>query len=202
MTKTTRLLLPFTYGREMDTNEAAVLLAASHHAALVPLLDSYASGERKGVLLEHIQPSTGCLEAVQRKVFRHHIPLERFEVFTADRVQRLFVLVDQLGCDGIVLVLRGRNGSVLDAEMIEQRMAMRFCLLYLISLPAREFAWISRLRERISHWQPGHRRRADQHMPRLPALRERVGQEVVALIGHAEVPDLERASMGRKRHRD
>ena len=108
----------------MDTIEAAVLLAASHHAAFVPLFDSYASGERKGVPLEHIQQSKGFLEAVQRKAFRHHIPLERFEVFTGARVQRLFVLVDQLGCDGILLVLRGRNGSVLDAEMMEQRMAI------------------------------------------------------------------------------
>ena len=116
MTKTTRLLLPFTYGREMDTIEAAVLLAASHHAALIPLFDSYTSGERKGVPLEYIQHSKGFLEAVQRKAFRHHIPLERFEVFTGARVQCLFVLVDQLGCDGILHVLRGRNGSVLDAE--------------------------------------------------------------------------------------
>jgi len=37
MTRTTRLLLPFTHGVEMDTIEAAVLLAASHHATLVPL---------------------------------------------------------------------------------------------------------------------------------------------------------------------
>ena len=100
----------------MDTIEAAVLLAASHHAALVPLCDSYASGERKGVRLERIQQSKGFLEAVQRKAFRHHVPLERFEVFTGARVQRLFVLVDQLGCDGILLVLRGRNGSVLDGQ--------------------------------------------------------------------------------------
>ena len=201
MTKTTRLLLPFTYGREMDTIEAAVLLAASYHAALVPLFDSYASGERKGVPLEHIQQSKGFLEAVQRKAFCHHIPLERFEVFTGARVQRLFVLVDQLGCDGILLVLRGRNESLLDAEMMEQRMAMRYCPLSLISLTAREFAWISRLRERISHWRAGHRQRADQHMPGQPALKERVGQEA-ALTGHAEVPDLERESTGKRRRLD
>ena len=36
----------------MDTIEAAVLLAASHHAALVPLLNSYASDGRKGVRLD------------------------------------------------------------------------------------------------------------------------------------------------------
>ena len=176
MTKTTRLLLPFTYGREMDTIEAAVLLAASHHAALVPLSLILTPQTRgKGVRLERIQPPKDFLEAVQRKAFRHPVSLDRFEVFTGARVQRLFVLVDQLGCDGIQLVLRGRNGSLLKAVMIEQRMTMRFCPLSLISLPAREFAWISRLRERISHFRPGHRRRADQHMPGQPVLRERVG---------------------------
>jgi hypothetical protein len=156
MTKTTRLLLPFSYGGEMDTIEAAVLLAASHHAAFVPpsvILRPQTRG--KGVRLERIQPPKGFLEAVQRKAFRHHIPLERFEVFTGARVQLMFVKVDQLGCDGILLVLRGRNGRLLDAEMMEQRMAMRYCPLSIISLPAREFAWISRLHERISHFRGG-----------------------------------------------
>lgn len=182
----------------MDTIEAAVLLVVSHHAALVPLCASYASDERKGVRLERIQQSKGFLEAVRRKALRHHVPLERFEMFRGDRVQRMFVLVDQLGCDGILLVLRGRNGSLLDAGMMEQRVAMRCCPL---SLPAREFAWMSRLRERISHWRPGHLRRADQRMPRQPALKEQVGQEA-ALTGHAEVPDLKRESTGRSRHLD
>lgn len=182
MTKTTRLLFPFTYGREMDTIEAAVLLATSHHAAFFPLCDSYASDKRKGVPLEHIQQSKDFLKAVQRKVFRHHIPLECFEVFTGARVQRLFVLVDQLRCDGILLVLRGRNGSVLDEQNngAVQGDEMLPALAHL-SLPAREFAWISRLRERVSHFRPGHRRRADQHMPRQPALKEQVGQEAAFL---------------------
>jgi hypothetical protein len=136
MTKTTRLLLLFTYGGEMDTIEAAVLLAASHHAPLVPLsLILRPQSRGKGVRLEHIQQSKDFLEAVQQKAFWHHVSLERFEVFTGNRVQPLFVKVDLLGCDGILLVLLGRNGSVLDAGMFEQRMAMRFCPLYLISLP-------------------------------------------------------------------
>jgi hypothetical protein len=148
MTKTTRLLLPFSYGGEVDTIEAVVLLAASHHAPLVPLFLILTPQTRgKGVCLEHIQQPKDFLEAVQRKVFWHHVSLERLEVFIGDRVQRLFVLVDQLGCDGILLVLHGRNGSVLDAGVMEQRMAMRCCPLSFISLPARESSWISRLRE-------------------------------------------------------
>ena len=100
----------------MDNIEAAVLLAASHHAALVPLCDSYASDERKGVRLERIQQSKYFLEAVRQKAFQQYVPLERFEVFTGARVQRLFVLVDQLGCVEVLRVLRGRNGSLLDEQ--------------------------------------------------------------------------------------
>ncbi len=126
----------------MDTIEAAMLLMASHYAALVFLSDSYASDKRKGVRQKHIQQSK-----------------------------------------------------------MEQRMAMRFRPLSLISLTARESAWISRLRERISHFRPGHWQRADQHMPRQTALKAQVGQEAV-LTGPAEVPVLERESTGRRRHRD
>src|SRR5438874_1926683 len=74
MAETTRLLLPFTHGVEMDTIEAAVLLAASHHAALVPLSLILAPQTRgKGVRLEHVQQSKDFLEAVQHKAFRHDV---------------------------------------------------------------------------------------------------------------------------------
>jgi hypothetical protein len=176
----------------MDTIEAAVLLAASHHATLVPLsliLLPQVSG--KGARLEHIQQSKDFLEAVQQKALWHHVPLERFEVFTGDVVQSMLVLVDQLGCDGILLAFRGRNGSLLGTGTIEQLLAMRSCPLYLIYLPSGESSWMSRLRERVYHWWPGHRQYADQHMPRQPAIEEQVVQEA-ALTGHAGAPDVER----------
>jgi len=56
MTETTRLLLPFIHGVEMDTIEAAVLLAASHQATLVPLSLILVPQTRvKGARLEHLQ---------------------------------------------------------------------------------------------------------------------------------------------------
>ena len=192
MTRTTRLLLPFTHGVEMDTIEAAVLLAASHHGTLVPLsliLSPRARG--RGARLEHIQQSKDFLEAVQQKALRHSVPLERFEVFTGDVVQSMLVLVDQLGCDGILLALRGRNGSLLHAETIEQLRAMRACPLYLMYLPSRESSWVSRLRERFSRWRPGHRQHADMHVQLQPVLEEQVVQEA-ASAEHASAPDLER----------
>src|SRR5579872_7232610 len=99
MTESTRLLLPFTHGVEMDTIEVAVLLAASHHATLVPLsLILAPQTRRKGVRLEHIQQSKDFLEAVQQKARRHGVPLERFEVLTGDVFQSISVLAHQLTC--------------------------------------------------------------------------------------------------------
>ncbi len=94
----------------MDTIEAAVLLSASHHAALVLLSDSYASDERKEVRQKHFQLSK-----------------------------------------------------------MEQRKAMRCRPLSLISLPAQEFAWVSRMRERISHFRPGHWQRRSAHASAVSA---------------------------------
>src|SRR5436309_6607282 len=151
MAETTRLLLQFTHGVEMDTIEAAVLLAASHQAMLVPLSLILAPQTRgKGVRLEHVQQSKDFLEAVQQKAFRHGVPLERFEGLTSDVLQSIAVLVHQLSCDGIVLVLRGRNGSLLHAEVIEQLLAMRACPLYLLYLSSGKPTWVSRLRVRFS----------------------------------------------------
>jgi hypothetical protein len=192
MTETTRLLLPFTHGVAMDTIEAAVLLAASHHATLVPLSLILSPQTRgKGVRLEHIQQSKDFLEVVQHKALRHGVPLERFEVFTSDVLQSIAVLVHQLSCDGVVLALRGRNGSLLGAETIEQLMGMRACPLYLMYLSSQESSWVSRLRERFSRWWPGQRQRADMHVQLQPAPEER-GTQDVALTQHAGSPDLER----------
>ncbi|HLX55879.1 MAG TPA: universal stress protein [Ktedonobacteraceae bacterium] len=192
MIKTTRLLLPFTHGVGMDTIEAAVILAASHRATLVPLsLITTLQGRGKGARLEHIQQSKDFLEAVQQKALQHCVPLERFEVFTGDVVKSISILVHQLKCDGVVLVLRGRNGSLLSAETIKQIMAMKSCPLYVMYLPSRESSWVSRLREGFSHWWPGYRQRADGHVQRQPALEEQAIQQV-ALARQAGSPELER----------
>ena len=71
----------------MDTINAAVLQTASHHATLVPLsLILRPQTRGKGVRQERIQPPKDFLEAVQHQALRHHVPLERFEAFTGDKV--------------------------------------------------------------------------------------------------------------------
>jgi len=191
MTKTTRLLLPFTYGIEMETIEAAVLMAASHHATLVPLsLISVPRARAKGARLEHIQQSKDFLEATQQKTLWHRVPLERFEVFTGNVVQSISVLVHQLACDGVILARRGQRGSLLSAEIIEQLMATRSCTLYLIYLPSKEPSWVSRLRERFSRRRPGQWQRTEKPAQRLPSPGEQATSEVV-LSKYSSSPDPE-----------
>lgn len=152
MIKTTRLLLPFAHGLELETLEAAVRLAASHHATLVPLsLISVPQARGKGARLEHIQQSKDFLEAAQQKALRHNLSLERFEAFTGDIVQSIAALAPQLECDGMILALRGRKGSLLSTKMIEQLMAIAPCQLYLIYLPSKEPSWAALLRDRFSN---------------------------------------------------
>jgi hypothetical protein len=189
MMKTTRLLLPFTHGVEMEALEAAVLLAASHRATLVPLSLVPAPGARgKGARLEHIQQSKDFLEAAQQKALRHHVPFERFEAFTGDVVQSIAVLAQQMACDGVIVARRGKKGSLLSAEMIEQLMEMRPCPLFLIYLPSREPSWVVRLRERFSRRRSGQQQIEKKYAQRPAAHEEQAPQEVV-LSGYAGSPD-------------
>ena len=199
MAKTTRLLLPFTHGVELDTIEAAVLLAASHQATLVSLsLVSVPRVKGKGARLEHIQQSKDFLEAVRLKALRRGVPYERFEVFTGDTLQSVLVLADQLGCDGILLALRGRNGSLLSAETIGQLREMRSCPLYLMHFPSRRpFAalrvtlWVSGLRERITRWWQGYRHQVGEQESQQPAPEVQLVDQEVVLPSYP--PELERS---------
>ena len=195
MTRTTRFLLPFTHKVEMHAIEAAVLLAASHQATLVSLsLISVPQVRGKAARLEHIQQSKDFLEAVQHKALRHQVPLECSEVFTGNVVQSMLVLVDQLECDGILLVLHGQSGSLLSAETIGQLMAMRSCPLHLIHLPSRESSWVSRLRLRFPHWWPRHQQRAGEQVQRQLAPEEWQVDQEVALSQYSGSPDLARTN--------
>lgn len=197
MIKTTRLLLPFTHGVEMETLEAAVRLAASHHATLVPLsLIAVPVVRGKGARLEHIQQSKDFLEATQQKAVRHCVPIERFEAFTGDVAQSIAALIPRLECDGMILALRGRSGSLLSTKLIEQLMAIAPCPLYLIYLPSKKPSWAVRLRERFSNLWTG--RGSQQHIEE-PVLRPLPAQEQSApemvLSRYAGSSDLEQQTV-------
>lgn len=193
MIKTTRLLLPFANGVEMETLEAAVRLAESHHATLVPLsLISVPQARGKGARLEHIQQSKDFLETAQQKALRHGVSLERFEAFTGDVVLSIAALVPRLACDGMILALRGRSGSLLSAKTIEQLMAIAPCPLYLIYLSSRQPSWAARLRGRFTKVWPGRKRQQHREVPvlrPLPAQEQSVPEMV--LSRYVGSPDLE-----------
>ena len=187
MTKTTRLLLQFTYEGEMDTIEVAVLQTASHHAALIPLSASCASDERKGVRLELIKQPKDFLEAVQRKAFRHPVSLERFEVFTGARVQRMCA-------DGSAGVRRDTARS----PWSDRKCARRWN-----DGAAHGDEMLPALSSLSSHFRGGTSAARRPAHASAARLKDHVGQEAAFLDGgHAEVPDLERESTGRMRHRD
>jgi len=174
----------------MDTLEAAVLLAASHHATLVPLsLVPVSQARGKGARLEHIQQSKDFLEAAQQKALQHRVPLERFEAFTGDAVQSITILVEQLACDGMILALRGRSGSLLSARMIERLMAIGPGPLYVIYLPSKAPSWVSRLIERFSR-RPGQWQHIEKSAQRPASYSEQATPEMV-LSRYAGSPDIE-----------
>lgn len=95
--KTSRWLLPFTHGVDMRSIDDAVRLAESAGATLVPV--SLISSPPTGARLEHLQQSKDFLEAVQHKAERFQVPLERYEVFTADVQQSITTLVHDTRCN-------------------------------------------------------------------------------------------------------
>jgi hypothetical protein len=163
--KTPRWLLPFTHGVDMRAIEYAVRLAESAGATLV--LVSLISAPPKGARLEHIQQSKDFLEAVQHKAERFQVPVERYEVFTADVIQSLTTLVHERRCEGIVLVTGGEHSRFLRDEEVKHLLIKPPAALVLIrlsapiglapapSLRARFFSWWrGRLRQRDGSFQP------------------------------------------------
>ena len=77
--------------------EQAILLAKSLEATLIPLSVIHVpqEGRSRGARLEHIQQSKDFLEAVKYKAARYGVPVERYEVFTADIVQSINIVANE-----------------------------------------------------------------------------------------------------------
>lgn len=191
--KATRLLLPFTHGVDMNVLEYAVLLAKSHNATLIPLALIRVPERQwlKGARLEHIQQSKDFLEAVRVIAARHGVPVERFEVLTSDVVQSINVLVHQMECEGIVLFVRGSDNLLLSADEVEHLMKQEICTRYLIRLSAKRNQRLSQLlREHLSSWLPGSRKRTGTwvQMQQLPEGKVEQGGTISP---HSDPLDLE-----------
>jgi hypothetical protein len=118
---TSRWLLPFTFGVDMQAFDAALGLAQRGNATLVALsLIAVPSGKRsRGVRLELIQQSQDFLEAVKYRAARFAIPVERHEVYTENVLESLETLPLKLGCQGMILLSRGEQALLLDSQEMQ-----------------------------------------------------------------------------------
>jgi len=165
-----RWLLPFTSAVDMRALDAVVRLAESHGATLVAmsLITVPHESRSQGVRLEYIQQSKDFLEAVQYKAARQHVPLERYEVFTADVFRSLKLLVHEQNCSSVVLVSRGEKDSLLRRHELKHLLDALPASLVLIRLPAHtQPAWLTSGLRRL-RGQQGDLNQA----PDMPALEE------------------------------
>ncbi|GAC1299329.1 MAG: hypothetical protein NVSMB27_39350 [Ktedonobacteraceae bacterium] len=177
--KATRLLLPFTHGVEMAVLEYAVLLAQSHNVTLVALALIHLPATRRHgeARLEHIQQAKDFLEAMRHKAAKHAVPLERYEVFTGDVVQSIYILAQQMKCDGLVLFARGEDGILLSTHEVEHLVKQGACPLYLIRLPSKNKRVLQTLLERLSNQLPRWRKRGSNQIQMPQSPEEQVKQE-------------------------
>jgi hypothetical protein len=162
---TTRLVLPFTHGVDIFAIEQAILLARSLDATLVPLSLIHVPQEQRarGVRLEHIQQSKDFLEAVKYKAERYGVPVERFEVFTADIVQGINIVAKEQQCQGILLFLERNKGVLLQTNEIKRLMEIAAYKLYVLRLQSNGRKDSAQtFRERLSNWLTRRRRRQPQ----------------------------------------
>jgi Universal stress protein family len=173
----TRLLLPFTHGVDIFAIEQAILLAKSLKATLIPLSVIHVpqEGHSRGARLEHIQQSKDFLEAVKYKAARYSVPVERYEVFTADVVQNINIVAKEQRCEGILLFLRGKKGVLLQADEIKCLMETMVCKLYVLHMQSNGSKRpVQTVHERLSNWLSHGRQRQLQGLGELQGYSEEI----------------------------
>ena len=155
-----RWLLPFTWGVDMQAIDYAIRLAESGGATLVAV--SLVTGpdklQMRGTRLEHIQQSKDFLEALHWRAERYSVPVERYEIFTADVMQSITLLVADLDCNAIMLVTTGDREVFLQTHELKsllERPPSQLLIIRMSVLPEnaqprsrlrRFLSWLHRLR--------------------------------------------------------
>ena len=173
----TRLLLPFTHGVNIFAIEQAILLAKSLEATLIPLSVIHVpqEGRSRGARLEHIQQSKDFLEAVKYKAARYSVPVERYEVFTADVVQSINIVAKEQRCEGILLFVGGKKGVLLQADEIKCLMETMVCKLYVLHMQSNgSKRSVQTVHERLSNWLSRRKRRQQQELRELQGYSEEI----------------------------
>ena len=133
-----RWLLPFTHEVDMRAIDNIVSLAKSTGSTLVAvsLISAPSKAGSRGVRLEHIQQSKDFLEAVKWKAARYEVPVERYEVFTADVMQSISSLTREMRCDAIVLATSSEREALLQAYEVKRLLIEPSASLVIIRLSA------------------------------------------------------------------
>lgn len=156
-----RLLLPFTHGVDAHALTHAFIFAKATQAtvvavALIPLPHQEGA---KGPRLERIQQAKDFLEFMCAKADVFHVALERHEIFTKDVVAQITHSVQQLRCQGLLLVWceRETRFSLVDeAEQLVQQ-TLPFPLYIVRSIPekgsVKRLSLLHRLVSWLSQWK-------------------------------------------------
>jgi len=158
---TNQWLLPFTFGVDMQALDAALALAQKGGATLVALsLIAVPVGKRsRRVRLEYIQQSQDFLETIKYRAARFAIPVERHEVYTDNVLESLETLPPQLGCDGIILLSRGKQALLLNNEEMQRILSTVPVPLMLVHLSGRTGqGGISHIVARFASWLQSQRK--------------------------------------------
>ncbi|MBV9230910.1 MAG: hypothetical protein JOZ18_16490 [Chloroflexi bacterium] len=133
-------LLPFTHGVDVRAIETVVRTAEVRGAMLVPvaLIAVPPGGRSKGARLEHIQQAKDFLEVVQHIAARHRVLVECHEVFTANVRRGITQLIQDLHCDGLVLISGEQRGLLLSTEEMLGLLMTPPTSLILIRLPVQK----------------------------------------------------------------
>ena len=179
--KTTRLLLPFIHGVDMQVLEYAVQFAVSCQATLVPLALIPLSEQQwaKGPRLEAIEQANDFLEAVKYKAIRAGVPVERFDVVTRDAVGSINMFAQEMACEGVLLFLQEGTTPLLRPTIVGQILEQASCTLYLVRLqPKDNMSVVRALLTQCLRWLGRWRGHQEEVSPQqaLPAV------EMISLI--------------------
>jgi hypothetical protein len=110
----------------------------------------------RGARLELIQQSQDFLETVKYRAARFAIPIERHEVYTEDVLESLKILPHKLGCEGMILVSRGKQALLLSNLEMQHVLSTVPVPLILMDLSRQtEQSWLSHVMGRFAPWREG-----------------------------------------------
>jgi hypothetical protein len=138
--KTTRLLLPFTHGIDIQALEVAVRFAHSYNATLVPLALLHVPEKKRScnIRLDIQQQAQDFLETVYYKALKYGVATDRYEIVTHNVIEQIVTSNLSKECTGVLLFVRNGKGLLMQTHEIQTMIDRRGAPLYLVHLPLKE----------------------------------------------------------------